>query len=70
METGSYAPETPYEVMLGEKSRDIKLTDLLAEGEDYEHVSFSGSMPRLHNRHQLLISNPLTFPGASSTHRR
>ena len=40
MESGSYVPETIYEVMLGEKSRDIKLTDLLAEGEDYEQVSF------------------------------
>jgi len=40
MEPGSYVPETIYEVMLGEKSRDIRLTDLLAEGEDYEHVSF------------------------------
>jgi len=26
--------------MLGEKSRDIKLADLLAEGEDYEQISF------------------------------
>jgi hypothetical protein len=40
MESGSYVPDTIYEVMLGEKSRDIKLTDLLAEGEDYEQVSF------------------------------
>jgi hypothetical protein len=40
MESGGYVPETIYEVMLGEKSRDIKLTDLLAEGEDYEQVSF------------------------------
>jgi hypothetical protein len=40
METGSYVPEMLYEVMLGEKSRYIKLTGLLAEGEDYEHVSF------------------------------
>jgi hypothetical protein len=40
MESGSYMPGTLYEVMLGEKSRDIKLTDLLAEGEDYEQVSF------------------------------
>ena len=40
METGSYVPETLYEVMLGEKSRDIKLTDLLAEGEDYEQIGF------------------------------
>jgi len=40
MESGSYVPETLYQVMLGEKSRDIKLTGLLAEGEDYERVSF------------------------------
>lgn len=40
MESGSYVPEIIYEVMLGEKSRNIKLTDLLAEGEDYEQVSF------------------------------
>jgi hypothetical protein len=40
MESGSYVPETIYEVMLGEKSRNIKLADLLAEGEDYEQVSF------------------------------
>jgi hypothetical protein len=40
MESGSYVPDTIYEVMLGEKSRDIKLTSLVAEGEDYEQVSF------------------------------
>ena len=40
MESGSYVPGTLYEVMLGEKSRDIKLTGLLAEGEDYEQVKF------------------------------
>jgi hypothetical protein len=40
MESGSYVPETIYEVMMGEKSRDIKLTDLLVEGEDYEQVKF------------------------------
>jgi hypothetical protein len=40
MESGSYVPETLYEVMLGEKSRDIRLTDLLAEGEDYEQIGF------------------------------
>jgi hypothetical protein len=40
MESGSYVAETLYEVMLGEKSRDIRLTDLLAEGEDYEHIRF------------------------------
>jgi len=40
MESGSYVPETIYEVMLGEKSRNIKLAELLAEGEDYEQVKF------------------------------
>jgi hypothetical protein len=40
MESGSYVPETIYEVMLGEKSRNIKLAGLLAEGEDYEQISF------------------------------
>ena len=40
MESGSFVAETLYEVMLGEKSRDIRLTELLAEGEDYEHIRF------------------------------
>lgn len=40
MESGSYAPDNIFEMMMGEKSRDIKLTGLLAEGEDYEQVSF------------------------------
>ena len=40
MESGSYVAETLYEVMLGEKSRDIKLTGLLSEGEDYEQIGF------------------------------
>ena len=40
MESGTYVPDTLYEVMLGEKSRDIKLTELLAEGEDYEQTGF------------------------------
>lgn len=40
MESGSYVPETIYEVMLGEKSRNIKLAELLAEGEDYEQIKF------------------------------
>jgi len=38
MEPGGYVPDTIYEVMLGEKSRNIKLTGLLTEGEDYEQV--------------------------------
>jgi hypothetical protein len=40
MESGSFVAETLYEVMLGEKSRDIKFVDLLAEGEDYEQIRF------------------------------
>lgn len=40
LESGSYVPGKIYEVMLGEKSREIELTGLLAEGEDYEWVSF------------------------------
>jgi len=40
MESGSYVLDNIYDVMMGEKSRDIKLTGLLAEGEDYEQVSF------------------------------
>jgi len=40
MEPGGYVPDTIYEVMLGEKSGNIKLSGLLAEGEDYEQVSF------------------------------
>jgi len=40
MEPGGYVTDTIYEVMLGEKSRNIRLTSLLAEGEDYERVSF------------------------------
>jgi hypothetical protein len=40
MESGSYVPETIYEVMLGDKSRNIKLAGLLAEGEDYEQIKF------------------------------
>jgi len=39
MEPGGYVPGTIYEVMLGEKSRNIKLTGLLTEGEDFEQVS-------------------------------
>ncbi|MBI5428876.1 MAG: hypothetical protein HY938_00260 [Nitrosomonadales bacterium] len=40
MESGGYVPDTVYEVMLGEKSRTIKLTELLTEGENYEQVGF------------------------------
>lgn len=40
LETGCYSPDNVYEVMLGERSREIQLTGLLAEGEDYELASF------------------------------
>ena len=40
MESDRYVLDTIYEVMLGEKSRNLKLTGLLTEGDDYEHVSF------------------------------
>jgi len=45
MESGSYTPDNIYEMMMGEKSRDIKLAGLLAEGEDYEQVSFQWLNP-------------------------
>lgn len=40
METGSYEPDNIYQMMMGEKSRDIKLSGLLVEGMDYEQVKF------------------------------
>jgi hypothetical protein len=40
LESGSYSPENIYEMMLGEKSREIRLAALLSEGEDYELVNF------------------------------
>lgn len=40
MESGRYADGNIYQVMMGEKSRDIKLTSLIAEGEDYEQAGF------------------------------
>lgn len=40
MESGSFVHEQIYEMMMGEKSRSIKLAKLLAEGEDYEQASF------------------------------
>jgi hypothetical protein len=41
LESGSYTSGKVYEIMLGEKSRNIELTGLLAEGEDYELVTFN-----------------------------
>lgn len=40
MECGSFVSGTLFEVMLGEKSRTIKLVAIIAEGDDYEQVSF------------------------------
>lgn len=40
MECGSFVVGTLFEVMLGEKSRTIKLVAIIAEGDDYEQVSF------------------------------
>jgi hypothetical protein len=40
MESGGYVAGCIHEVMMGEKSRNIELTGLLAEGEDYEQVNF------------------------------
>ncbi len=40
MESGSYVNGNIYQAMMGDKSRDIKLTSLIAEGEDYEQVGF------------------------------
>ncbi len=40
MESGHFVLDAIYQVMLGEHSRDIKLTKLLDEGEDYEQVGF------------------------------
>lgn len=40
MESGSYVSGNIYQTMMGEQSRDIRLTSLIAEGEDYEQVGF------------------------------
>ncbi|MDO8988002.1 MAG: hypothetical protein Q7U91_00045 [Sideroxyarcus sp.] len=40
MECGSFVSGTLFEVMLGEKSRTIKLVEIIAEGDDYEQVRF------------------------------
>jgi hypothetical protein len=40
MESGHFVADALYQVLMGQESRDIKLTKLLAEGEDYEQVSF------------------------------
>ena len=40
MSSGDYTPERIFEVMMGEKSRSIKLIELLEQGEDFDLVSF------------------------------
>jgi hypothetical protein len=40
MESGHFVMDALYQVMMGEQSRDIKLTRLIGEGEDYEQVGF------------------------------
>lgn len=45
MESGKFVLDSIYQVMMGEKSRDIKLTGLLEEGEDFEQVSFQWLNP-------------------------
>ncbi len=40
MECGRFVSGTLFEVMLGDKSRTIKLVEIIAEGEDYEQVRF------------------------------
>ena len=40
MESGGYRADHIYEVMMGEKNNNIKLVALLAEGENYERISF------------------------------
>jgi hypothetical protein len=38
--TGAFVPGNYYQAMMGEKSHELKLVSLLAEGEDYEQVTF------------------------------
>jgi hypothetical protein len=40
MESGAFVEGNFYQMLMGERSRDIKLTRLMAEGEDYEQVGF------------------------------
>jgi len=40
MESGAFVAGNFYQAMMGENSRDLKLTSLVAEGEDYEQVCF------------------------------
>jgi hypothetical protein len=45
MQTGSFIPGNIYQMMMGEKSRDIKFIGILAEGKDYEQVKFEWLLP-------------------------
>ncbi len=40
MESGRFVADAIYQMMMGEKSRELKFTKLLAEGEDFEQVAF------------------------------
>ncbi|HLP99310.1 MAG TPA: hypothetical protein VK149_12800 [Sideroxyarcus sp.] len=40
MESGAFVPGNFYQALMGEKSRDLKLSKLIAEGEDYEQIGF------------------------------
>jgi hypothetical protein len=40
MESGAFVPGNFYQALMSEKSREIKLTRLIAEGEDYEQIGF------------------------------
>ncbi len=40
MESGRVVVDSVYQMMTGDKNRDVKLTRLLAEGEDYEQAEF------------------------------
>ena len=40
LESGAFVPGSFYQVLMGEKSREVKLTRLPAEGEGYEQIWF------------------------------
>lgn len=40
MESGSFVADSLYQVMMVDRNYDIRLLALLAEGEDYEQISF------------------------------
>jgi hypothetical protein len=41
LESGAFVPGNEYQALMGEKSREVRLEKLLAEGEDYEQVSLA-----------------------------